>query len=113
MSGSAMTRTGRPAVPERKIPRTGEARPTGSAAVARRWLLRRLALADDSALLLDAEDVGLLLGISRSMVLKLNASGQLPLPVRLGRCARWRRRELTEWVDAGCPSRAQWQQTRG
>lgn len=60
-------------------------------------------------LLVDAAGVGALLGISRNMVWKLHSTGRLgPLPVRLGRCVRWRLRELRTWVEAGCPARDQW-----
>lgn len=52
--------------------------------------------------------LGTLLGISRSMVHKLNSAGKLPAPVRLGRCLRWRADEIAAWVAAGCPSRADW-----
>ena len=64
-------------------------------------------------LLVDAAGVGTLLGISANMVWKLQATGRLgPLPVRLGRCVRWRLEELGAWVEAGCPTRDQWQQLR-
>lgn len=48
------------------------------------------------------------LGVSRSMVHKLNAAGKLPAPVRLGRCLRWRADEITAWLAAGCPARSVW-----
>ena len=60
-------------------------------------------------LLLGAKQVGLMLGISRSTVHRLNAEGRLPRPVRLGRAARWRREELAQWVEAGCPPRERWE----
>lgn len=49
-----------------------------------------------------------LLSISRSMVHKLRAQGKLPEPVRLGRCLRWSRNEIADWINAGCPSRDRW-----
>ena len=64
-------------------------------------------------LLLGAEQVGLMLGISRSTVYRLNAEGRLPRPVHLGRAARWRREELLQWVQAGCPSRERWELEQG
>ncbi len=62
-------------------------------------------------LLVDAASVGAMFGISRNMVWKLHSTGRLgPLPVRLGRCTRWRLCELRMWVEAGCPTRDQWLQ---
>lgn len=63
-------------------------------------------------LALAAPDVAALLGVSERHVWKLNASGGIPTPVKLGRCVRWRRRELLAWLDAGCPSRDKWEQRR-
>ena len=61
-------------------------------------------------LLLDAEDAATLLGVSRRHFYGLHSSGRLgPLPVRLGRCSRWRRDELEAWAASDCPSRQQWQ----
>ena len=64
-------------------------------------------------LLVDAAGVGVLLGVSRNMVLKIHSNGRLgPLPVRLGRCVKWRMCELRAWVEAECPARDQWQQIK-
>jgi len=49
-----------------------------------------------------------MLGVSRSHFYSLQASGRLPLPVRLGGAVRWRRTELEMWVLAGCPPRDRW-----
>lgn len=45
------------------------------------------------------------LGISRRKLWTMNATGQLPAPVRMGRSVRWRTADITEWVRLGCPSR--------
>ena len=63
-------------------------------------------------LLLTANEAAVLLGISRSNLYRLNSSGRLPLPVRLGASVRWRRDELAAWVDAGCPPRTRWEWPR-
>ena len=63
-------------------------------------------------LLLKPGEAAQLLGISRSVFYRLHSSGRLPLPVRLGRSTRWRSRELTAWVDAGCPARTKWEAIR-
>ena len=38
-----------------------------------------------------------------------NAAGWIPRPVRIGRSTLWRAEELREWVNAGCPRRAEWE----
>ena len=64
--------------------------------------------ASDSAVL-TANAAAALLGISERHVWSLHASGRLPRPIRLGRSVRWRRGELLEWLDAGCPPRDRWE----
>ena len=59
-------------------------------------------------LLLNAVEAAELLGIGRSHLYGLHASGRLPLPVKLGRRTLWRKQELSNWIDAGCPPRSKW-----
>lgn len=60
-------------------------------------------------LLLSASDAASLLSIGRSHFYAMHSSGRLgPLPRRLGRRTLWSAEELSEWVQAGCPSREQW-----
>ena len=60
-------------------------------------------------LLLTVKQVADALSVSERHVHKLNNSGRLPRPVRLGRSVRWRREELESWVEAGSPDRARWE----
>ncbi|MDR1745523.1 MAG: helix-turn-helix domain-containing protein [Planctomycetota bacterium] len=53
--------------------------------------------------LVDAKEAARLCCISESMLYKLNTAGKMPAPVRLGSLLRWKRRELLEWIEAGCP----------
>ena len=53
------------------------------------------------------------LGIGRSLFRKLNSSGLIPRPVRIGRRVLWRTQELEDWVRMGCPPRAQWEAQKG
>lgn len=69
--------------------------------------MNKLAAEIESALWNDVK-LASKLGVSRSMIHKLNAAGKLPPPVRLGRCLRWRAAEINAWLAAGCPSRAAW-----
>lgn len=62
-----------------------------------------------AALLVDADDGAVLLGISRRHFWALHSSGRLgPLPVKLGKRTMWVRAELERWAAARCPSREHW-----
>jgi predicted DNA-binding transcriptional regulator AlpA len=37
-----------------------------------------------------------------------DAAGRLPAALRIGGSKRWRYAEITAWVEAGCPTRAEW-----
>jgi len=63
----------------------------------------------DGKILLTANEFAQLLGIGRSTLMRYQSSGKIPLPVRIGGSTRWRRKEIEEWVDAGCPSRSRWE----
>ena len=52
------------------------------------------------------------LRVSPRHVWRMHSSGKLPLPVRLGRCIRWNRDEIQQWIAAGCPDRRVWQSMR-
>lgn len=66
-----------------------------------------------SPLLVGAVTGAVITGVSQSLFWKLHASGRLLRPVRLGRRTLWRRRELEEWIAAGCPPRDRWELIRG
>lgn len=55
--------------------------------------------------LMSARDLGEVLRISVRSVWRLNASGKLPRPVRIGRSVRWRRCDIDRWIELGCPDR--------
>lgn len=58
---------------------------------------------------LDAKGVAELLDISQRHVWKLHAGGLIPRPLRFGRSVRWNRAELLAWLEAGAPSRDEWE----
>ena len=62
--------------------------------------------------LCDISEVARLLGISRAHACKLNSTGLLPSPMRLGRRTLWSRAELVDWIAAGVPSRDRWETMR-
>lgn len=66
-----------------------------------------------SPLLLSADEAAKVLGISRSSLYALHASGRLPLPVKLGKRSLWSREELAEWIRCGTPNREKWLLMKG
>jgi predicted DNA-binding transcriptional regulator AlpA len=58
--------------------------------------------------LLRRADTARYLGIGTSTLDRLNAAGLVPQPIRLAGSLGWNRRELSAWIDHGCPSRAEW-----
>lgn len=75
---------------------------------AQKGLLRR-GMDQAFRLLLRAAEAAHFLGLSRSELYRLDASGRLPAPVRLGKVKRWSRPELEKWVERGCPPRHDWE----
>lgn len=55
--------------------------------------------------LIKSNDAAALLSISPRLLWSLDASGQIPQPVRLGRSVRWNVDVLRHWIEVGCPSR--------
>jgi excisionase family DNA binding protein len=55
------------------------------------------------ALLLTVNQVAKLLQCSVPHIFRLEKRGDLPQAVRLGANVRWPRRQIEEWIAAGCP----------
>ena len=53
-----------------------------------------------------------LLGISVRHVRRMDSSGQLPAPVRLGGAVRWLTADIKNWLDSGAPDRKIWNQIK-
>lgn len=58
--------------------------------------------------LVTALEAAQILGIGTRTLWRRDASGGLPQAVRIGRCKRWRRAELMDWIKEGCPPRHRW-----
>jgi site-specific recombinase XerD/predicted DNA-binding transcriptional regulator AlpA len=54
-------------------------------------------------LLISVESVAELLGISPRSVWRRLSSGEMIEPIKIGKSVRWRRQEVIDWVEAGCP----------
>lgn len=49
------------------------------------------------------EEVAEVLQCSARNVWAMNDRGALPGMVRIGRLVRWRKRDIADWIDRGCP----------
>ncbi len=65
------------------------------------------------AVTLTAQQLSERLGISLRHVRRLDSSGKLPRPFRLGRSVRWSVIEIDNWMGAGAPDRQKWNQMKG
>jgi predicted DNA-binding transcriptional regulator AlpA len=66
----------------------------------------------DYAMAVDANRLAALLDLSLRTVRRLDSSGKLPRPVRIGGAVRWRLNEIEAWLEAGCPDRQRWDATK-
>jgi excisionase family DNA binding protein len=60
--------------------------------------------ATDLPLLLTKAELADLLRCSGRTLYRQLQAGELPPPVRIGRLLRWRRPDIEQWIDAGCPA---------
>ena len=65
---------------------------------------------NSQSIAISAKQLSQLLGVSLRQVWRLNATGKLPRPVRIGGSVRWNRAEVIRWFsEAGCPDRETWE----
>jgi excisionase family DNA binding protein len=57
----------------------------------------------EKSLLIKAEEVAQILGVSVRSVWRLHSAGRMPAPVRFAGSVRWRRTQVEQWIDEGCP----------
>ena len=55
--------------------------------------------------LLDIKAVSLRLSVSVRTVQRLDSSGKLPRPIRVGGSVRWRKSDIDAWIAEECPTR--------
>ena len=58
---------------------------------------------DTTPVLLTADEVAAMLGVSERTLWRLLSAGKVPQPVRFGRNTRWREMQVREWIERGCP----------
>ena len=63
----------------------------------------------ESAWALSAEELAERLGLSLRHVRRLDATGKLPRPLKLGGSVRWLVKEINRWLEAGAPDRIRWE----
>ena len=56
-------------------------------------------------ILLSAESVGKMLSLSRRQIFRLNSSGKIPAPIRIGGAVRWSEQTIRGWLGYGAPDR--------
>ena len=64
-------------------------------------------------LALSASDLAKRLGVSLRHIRRMDSSGRLPKPIRLGASIRWPISEIESWLQAGAPDRRTWQAMKG
>jgi prophage regulatory protein len=64
-------------------------------------------------LVVDAIELARLLDMSVRTIRRLDCSGKLPRPVRIGGAVRWLVADIEAWLAAGCPDRQRWEAMRG
>ena len=63
--------------------------------------------------LLTAKQLGLSLGLSQRQVFRLNSSGKIPAPVKIGGATRWKLSDISLWQDQNCPEREEFEARKG
>ena len=66
-------------------------------------------VSDADLRLLSVASLAELLELSTRQVRRLDSTGKIPQPHRLGRSVRWRRAEILAWQNAGMPEREAWE----
>jgi prophage regulatory protein len=55
--------------------------------------------------MLTAQAVSERLSLSKRQVFRLNSSGKIPAPVRIGGAVRWSEKTISDWLQMGAPDR--------
>ncbi len=55
-------------------------------------------------LLLSADQLARILDVSVRTIWRLRDTGRLPPPLRIGGGVRWRRADIQNWIEEGCPA---------
>jgi predicted DNA-binding transcriptional regulator AlpA len=53
--------------------------------------------------LLNVDEVAAILNVSRRSVWRMRDGGNMPIPVKVMGCVRWRDEDIYAWINDGCP----------
>jgi len=59
--------------------------------------------------LISAKTLGQMLSLSKRQIHRLNSSGKIPAPIRIGGAVRWSAEEISAWLAAGAKDRKIWE----
>lgn len=62
--------------------------------------------------LITAKQLSDILGLSTRQIFRLDSSGKIPAAKRIGGAVRWSANEIYQWIEAGTPSREDWEKIR-
>jgi excisionase family DNA binding protein len=62
--------------------------------------------------MLTTDQVAEQLQVTPRHVRRLNATGRMPKPVKIGRSTRWSAEVIDNWIASGCPTRAAWERMK-
>ena len=71
----------------------------------------KMSASQSASRLVSAAELARMLSTSVRTIRRLDSAGKLPRGIRLGGLKRWRQDEITAWIGAGCPVRAEWKWT--
>lgn len=63
-------------------------------------------LLDGAPMMMTADEIAHCLQVSVRTIWRLKAKGDLPKAVHVGRAVRWKRSDILEWIEEGCPASA-------
>lgn len=59
--------------------------------------------------LLSAKALAKMLSLSKRQIFRLNSSGRIPAPIKIGGSVRWSAQEISTWLAASAPDRRTWE----
>ena len=69
----------------------------------KKQIVKRNTQLKTEARLLSASAVGEMLSLSKRQIFRLNSSGKIPKPVRIGGSVRWQVSDIEQWIEWNCP----------
>ena len=68
---------------------------------------------DSPEKLLNAVEVGRMIGLSKTTVMRMRVDGRLPTEIILSReTIRWRYSDILKWIEMGCPNEKKFKEAK-